>query len=148
MPESLTSGFLWSRWRGKRYRHSRLLCNQQFYVFGKRPILTETRSDKMLWSDFLSPTELAQHISQIQTQIPSRPSWCSVVRVPQLVCYKWKSGKLHKSCWKRLTWTLCDCDQVSRFWLKDMVSSIKGKFNEVSQSLCGKIVFYSLFNLY
>ena len=38
MPGSLTSGFLWSRWRGKRSRHSRRMRNPQFYVSGKRPI--------------------------------------------------------------------------------------------------------------
>ena len=39
MPGSLTSGFLWSRRRGKRSRHSRRMRNQQqFYVSGKRPI--------------------------------------------------------------------------------------------------------------
>ena len=38
MPGSLTSGFLWSRWRGKRSRHSRRMRNLQFYVSGKRPI--------------------------------------------------------------------------------------------------------------
>ena len=36
--DRLTSGFLWSRWRGKRSRHSRRMCNPQFYVSGKRPI--------------------------------------------------------------------------------------------------------------
>ena len=36
---SLTSGFLWSRWRGKRSRHSRRMRNPQFYVSGKRPML-------------------------------------------------------------------------------------------------------------
>ena len=35
---SLTSGFLWSRWRGKRSRHSRRMRNPPFYVSGKRPI--------------------------------------------------------------------------------------------------------------
>ena len=35
---SLTSGFLWSRWRGKRSRHSRRMCNPQFYVSGTRPV--------------------------------------------------------------------------------------------------------------
>ena len=40
MPGSLTSGFLWSRWRGKRSRHSQHMRNPQFYVSGKRPILT------------------------------------------------------------------------------------------------------------
>ena len=38
MPGSLTSGFLWSRWRGKRSRHSWHMRNPQFYVSGKRPM--------------------------------------------------------------------------------------------------------------
>ena len=38
MPGSLTSGFLWSRWRGKRSRHSRRMRNPQSYVSGKRPM--------------------------------------------------------------------------------------------------------------
>ena len=38
MPGSVTSSFLWSRWRGKRSRHSRRMRNSQFYVSGKRPI--------------------------------------------------------------------------------------------------------------
>ena len=37
-PVSLTSGFLWNRWRGKRFPHSRRMRNPQFYVSGKRPI--------------------------------------------------------------------------------------------------------------
>ena len=39
MPGSLTSGFIWSRWRGKRSRHSRRMRNAQFYVSGKRSIV-------------------------------------------------------------------------------------------------------------
>ena len=38
MSGSLTSGFLWSRVRGKRSRHSRRMRNPPFYVSGKRPI--------------------------------------------------------------------------------------------------------------
>ena len=38
MPWSLTSSFLWGRWRGKRSRHSRRMRNRQFYVSGKRSI--------------------------------------------------------------------------------------------------------------
>ena len=38
MPGSLTSGFLLSRWSGKRSRHSRRMRNPQFYVSGKRPM--------------------------------------------------------------------------------------------------------------
>ena len=38
MPGSLTSGFLWSRWRGKYSRHSWRMRNPQFCVSGKRPM--------------------------------------------------------------------------------------------------------------
>ena len=38
MAESLTSGFLWSRWREKRSKHSRRMHNPQFCVSGKSPI--------------------------------------------------------------------------------------------------------------
>ena len=34
MPGSLTSGFLWSRWRGKRSRHPQRMRNPQLYVRG------------------------------------------------------------------------------------------------------------------
>ena len=36
---SLTSGFRWSRKRGKRSRHSRRMHNPQFCISGKRPLL-------------------------------------------------------------------------------------------------------------
>ena len=35
---ALTSGVFWSRWPGKRSRHSRRMHNPQFNVSGKRPI--------------------------------------------------------------------------------------------------------------
>ena len=38
MPGSLTSGFFWTWWRGKRSRHSWRMRNPQFYVSGKRSI--------------------------------------------------------------------------------------------------------------
>ena len=38
MSGSLTSGFLWSRWRGKRSQHSQRMRNPWFYVCGKRPM--------------------------------------------------------------------------------------------------------------
>ena len=39
MPGALTSGLLWSRWRGKRSRHSRRMHSPQLYVSGKRHII-------------------------------------------------------------------------------------------------------------
>ena len=38
MSGSVTSGFLWSRWGGKRSRHSRCMRNSLFCVCGKRPM--------------------------------------------------------------------------------------------------------------
>ena len=38
MPVSLTSGFLWNRWWGKRSRYFWRMRNPQFYVSGKRPM--------------------------------------------------------------------------------------------------------------
>ena len=38
MPGSLTSGFILSRWRGKRFRHPRRMRNPQFCISGKRPM--------------------------------------------------------------------------------------------------------------
>ena len=38
MPGSLTGGFLWNMWWGKRSRHPRRMRNPQFYVSGKRPM--------------------------------------------------------------------------------------------------------------
>ena len=38
---SLTSGCLWSQWRGKRSRHSWCMRNPQFYVSGKRPMVQD-----------------------------------------------------------------------------------------------------------
>ena len=38
MPGSLISGFLWSRWRGKRSRLSRRMRNPLIYVSGKGPM--------------------------------------------------------------------------------------------------------------
>ena len=40
MPRSLTNGFLWSRWWGKRSRHSQCMHSPHIYVYGngKRPV--------------------------------------------------------------------------------------------------------------
>ena len=38
MPGPLSSGFLWSRWRGKRSRHLQRMHNLQFYVSVRRPV--------------------------------------------------------------------------------------------------------------
>ena len=48
IPGSLTSGFLWNRWRGKRSQHSRHMRNPQFYVSGKRTIVNTMITDVVI----------------------------------------------------------------------------------------------------
>ena len=48
IPGSLTSGFLWSRRRGKRSRHSRGMRNPKYHVSGKRPISRASESQRHL----------------------------------------------------------------------------------------------------
>ena len=50
MPGSLTSGFLWSRWRGKRSRHSRRMRNPHYYVSGKRPMASQIEGNPAVFS--------------------------------------------------------------------------------------------------
>ena len=53
MPESLTGGFLWRWWWGKRSRHSRRMRNPQFYVSGKRPMASLNHTE-FQWKEFCS----------------------------------------------------------------------------------------------
>ena len=48
MPGSLTSGFLWSRWRGKRSRHSRRMRDPQF-TYLVRGQLRDKRHTQDYW---------------------------------------------------------------------------------------------------
>ena len=54
MPGSLTIGFLWSRWWGKRSRHSRRMCNPQSYISDKRPIMLMCRARHSLMQTYKS----------------------------------------------------------------------------------------------
>ena len=72
MPWSLTSGFLWSRWWGKRFRHSRRMHNTQFYVSGKRPMETSlhsTISSRMLLL-ILALTAMLVHLISVGKRGP------------------------------------------------------------------------------
>ena len=48
VPGSLTSGFIWGRWRRKRSRHSQRMRNSQSYLPGKRPVSTVLKSTPKL----------------------------------------------------------------------------------------------------
>ena len=59
---SLTSGFLWNRWREIRSRHSRLMHNPQFCVFGKRPMRLYLLDDNELQSALCSSDNFSSAI--------------------------------------------------------------------------------------
>ena len=75
MPGSLTSGFLWSRWRGKRSRHSQRMRNPESYVSGKRPMNFATVV-LCLGLDFTSVSE--QNGRHLQMTFPNTFSWMKV----------------------------------------------------------------------
>ena len=62
IPESLTRGFLWSRWRGKRSWHSRHMRNLQFYVSGKRPMHSSSPSKLLFLSLAAYAHLIASHV--------------------------------------------------------------------------------------
>ena len=78
VPGSVTRGFLWSWWRGKRSWHSRRMCSPQFYISGKRHMLCLP----FLWIADLQ-TFNVQATTQIHVNYPDskvhganmRPTW-------------------------------------------------------------------------
>ena len=69
MSGSLTSGFLWSWWQGKRSRHSRRMRNPQFYVSCKRPIV-EVEESAVTYIQFLCITSVALMVKTKMHSIP------------------------------------------------------------------------------
>ena len=67
MPGSLTSGFLWRRWRGKRSQYSRRMRNSHFYVSGKRPIECLQRNSEMYIDCFNQYKENPGYFSWIKS---------------------------------------------------------------------------------
>ena len=63
---SLTSSLLWSRWRGKRSRHSRCMRNPQFYVSGKRPIQSIAVWPELCSQDRISKTQFPPYQGRIK----------------------------------------------------------------------------------
>ena len=72
MPGSLTSGFLWSRWTGKRSRRMR---NYKFYASGERPMLKECGVLPAWW--LLAPC-LIVTIKSVFHQNPGTFGWLRV----------------------------------------------------------------------
>ena len=66
MPGSLTSGFLWSRWRGKRFRHSRRMRIPYFTYLVRGPYHKIIHFHRIT-----SSYTLEYHVSQISILTPS-----------------------------------------------------------------------------
>ena len=85
MSGSLTNGFLWGRWRGKRSRHSRRMRNTQCYVSGKRSMATILRIRMVLiYRSILlirEPIPLYRHMRVIATQITDNRLFNSLFRL-------------------------------------------------------------------
>ena len=70
MQRSLTSGFLWNRRRGKRFRHSRRMHNLQFYVSGKRPMRSIFTDDIEQWMSTWRQFASARTIDDYGVTVP------------------------------------------------------------------------------
>ena len=66
MPGSLTRSFIWSRWRGKRSRLSRVMRNPQSYVSGKRPIQSIAVWPELCSQDCISKTQFPPYQGRIK----------------------------------------------------------------------------------
>ena len=84
MPGSLTSGFHWSLWRGKRSRNSRRMRNPQFYISGKRPIYRLPVSSFIKWA---TPSHL--YDITYYWRVLSSTHWLWASPVLRFQIYKW-----------------------------------------------------------
>ena len=75
MSRSLTSGFLWSRWRGLRYRHSLRMRNPQFYVSVKRPMVYHVLNTT---TNYGYANHIFTPLGKLRSIIHER--WCRIIR--------------------------------------------------------------------
>ena len=105
MSGSLTSSFLWNRWRGKRSRHSRRMRNPQFCVSGKRPMGRKVETT----------VKNAAFVVHISNEISSAPSkklpFCSDLNVVIWGPPHCKARHTIERLWGRvkyrLLWSMC-----------------------------------------
>ena len=94
MPWSLTSGFFWSRWRGKRSRHSRRMGNPQFYVSGKRPMPTEKVQMSEQHSNGVElKADLPAHYLP-KSRVSPIPEWFLTASLSHMIGYSWYMKEL------------------------------------------------------
>ena len=95
---SLTSGFLWSRWWGKRSRHSWCMRNPQFSVSGKRPIASGNDCHLYIECHYLNQCWHIIHWAKIllfimKKSFKSWPKWRGLPSLVQIMaCHQFYSG--------------------------------------------------------
>ena len=118
MPWLLTSGFLWSRWRGKRPRHSRRMRNPQFYISGKRPMFFLNGCSAACSIMLLGACYTDTWLYTVQSEIMNTAVCCCgllwvdltqslhrhavshvILHGPQITLHKWNEV-WHKTAWK------------------------------------------------
>ena len=85
MPGSLTSSFLWSRWREKRSLHSRRMRNPQFFVSGKKPMSSNSNKlmiliQRQIHSSFQIPvnaTAVSVYFFAVLKLLGTGTCWCT-----------------------------------------------------------------------
>ena len=118
MPGLLTNGFVWSRWRRKRSRHSRRMHHPQFYVSGKRSMIMSTnRAIKVLccqvaWNKSVCLSDITKslnfnHRSHSQSWIINQER--NQNSIPSVAGWKWNQPNLQVNRWKRNK-LLCACN--------------------------------------
>ena len=93
IPGSLTSGFLWSRWRRKRSRHSPAMHNPKFYVSGERSMGYEGVSSVQCILD-ISRSHFST-ILTMDTHTIARPSGVSSVNTKSELCFSFVSDAIY-----------------------------------------------------
>ena len=100
MSGSLTCGFFWSWWRGKRSRHSWRIRNPQFCVSGKRPplayVIAPSRS--MYWDRYWTNKDLS--FDDLRLHCPGRPSHSPLLPHVKLL----DPGFSKPTSQRRITW--------------------------------------------
>ena len=166
MTGSLTSGFIWSRWQGKRSRYSRRMRNPQFYVSGKRPMGYSActhgwRESYYKTNVHLDHTDLHQvnwHSATHGTVRPSGTRWQRKMGVKEPISrevlywshayksntttYSTKNGlRRRQFCLPRLPWQLIVCGAQARMVGHGWIGQIYQMISKVCNS---SGVFYQL----
>ena len=137
MPWWLTSGFLWSRWRGKRSRHPRRMRNPQFCVSGKRPVMSAlTTLEFQRWRSHWTLQERAKaHLNMFGVMWHAvKPASDNVDRVIISIYQRYTNWVITQ----QFTWLTCIC-------LKQTVMShrlIEHVFNWLIYWLGGETTFH------